>query len=43
MILQGNLFADRKGGRHNKQEADTFDEETIKNGHAVLVVHRENQ
>lgn len=35
--LSGEVYLQTKGGEKDRQDADVFDEETIKNSHAELV------
>lgn len=41
--FRGEIYLQSEGGEHSRQDADLFDEQTIKIGIAVRVVHRQNQ
>lgn len=41
--LSGEVHLRSKGGEKDRQDADVFDEEAIKNSHAVLVGQRHHQ
>lgn len=41
--LSGEVYLRTKGGEKDRQDADVFDEETIKNSHAVLAGQRHHQ